>query len=436
MSNDFDYGADVQQAADVFKLWPREGTFTALIDGDMIPYIVGYTTDLEDANRAYRSVAKLLPDLAAFDMTHPLKFAALMETPEFNNKMQHANFIVNDWVAKAGADSALIYLTTSANNYRNAIAFTKQYKGQRESEKPPFFYEIKHYLATCHEAIIADGMEADDLMSIEMWRRHRLVCGNEIPIGSEQHKVFSDCAIVSKDKDLRIVPGWNVEPDKGTKLWSDVIGELIPVWKTKEVKLYEQWPTVKGEPVDPALKSFAGQYDTFASGKNKGEIKFKRAFIGMGEDQYIDKLKGSGLKFFYSQLITGDQVDNYPGIPGSGAKAAYELLQSCTTEEELFIAVRDAYKKALAGGSSEAIETENYRGGKAMLTPFQRMIEQGRLAHMQTYPGELWRAKNYCPTGEDEVWIVSSSKNREQALARSQGQAHVGAERSLSAVSP
>ena len=395
----FDYGADVQQAADVFKLWPREGKFTALIDGDMIPYIVGYTTDLEDANRAYRAVSKLLPQLASEDFCHPLKFAALMQTPEFNNKMQHANFIVNDWVSKAEADSALIYLTTSTNNYRNAIAFSKPYKGQRNSEKPPFFYEIKHYIATHHEAIIADGMEADDLMSIEMWRRHRLCCGKEMQIGSEQHKVFSDCAIVSKDKDLRIVPGWNVGPDKGTKLWSDIMGEIIPVWKTKGVKLYEQWPTIKGEPVNPQLQHNA-PYDTFASGKSKGEVKFKRVCTGVGEDQYVDKLKGSGLRFFYSQLVTGDQVDNYPGIPGMGAKAAYEVLATCETEEELYYKVLGMYKEKYGTES----EVENYRGGTATLTPFQLMIEQGRLAHMQTVPGELWRAKNYCPSGESDIW--------------------------------
>lgn len=429
--NGFDYGADVQQVADVFRLWPREGRFTALIDGDMIPYICGYTCELEDSNRAFRALAKA--GIKDFCIENPEHFAALLETPEFNNKAQQANWLINDWVAKAEADSAIIFMTTSANNYRNALAFSKPYKGQRTSEKPPFFYEIKHYIATMHEAIIADGMEADDLMSIEQWRRHRAICGKEMEIGSEQHKVFADSAIVSGDKDLGIVPGWNVNPTTGVKRWVDIMGEIVPVWKNKEVKVYEQWPTIGGEPVDPALKNL-GKYDTFASGKNKGEVKFKRVCTGVAEDQYIDKLKGCGLKFFYSQLITGDTVDNYPGIPGAGAKAAYELLANCTSEEELFTKVRDEYKARLAGGSSDAIEVQNYRGGSTKLTAFQIMIEQGRLAHMQTCPGELWRAKNFCPTGEDEVW--SAGKNREQAPARRQGEAHGSTERSLSAVSP
>lgn len=430
MSNDFDYGAEIQQAADVFKLWPREGKFTALIDGDMIPYIVGYTTELEDAMRAYRSVAKA--GIASFDYKNPEHFAALMATVEFNNKMQHANFIINEWVAMAEADSATIFMTTSENNYRNAIAFSKPYKGQRNSEKPPFFYEIKHYIATHHEAIIADGMEADDLMSIEQWRRHRSICGKEIEVGSEAHKVFSDSAICSGDKDLGIVPGWNVNPSTGVKRWVDVFGDLAPVWKSKEVKTYEQWPTIKGEPVDPSLSSFAGSYDTFASGKNKGEVKFKRVCTGVGEDQYIDKLKGTGLKFFYSQLVTGDTVDNYPGIPGAGAKAAYELLDGCKTEAELYYAVLGKYKEKYG----EATEVENYRGGTALLTPLQLMIEQGRLAHMQTVPGELWRSKNYCPTGESDIWIKKLDTTREQALASSQGKAHGSAERGVPALSP
>jgi 5'-3' exonuclease len=51
----------------------------------------------------------------------------------------------------------------------------------------------------------------------------------------------------------------------------------------------------------------------------------------------------SGLKHFYSQLLIGDTSDNIKGCPGIGKVKAAKLLEHCTTEQELFEAVRDAY---------------------------------------------------------------------------------------------
>lgn len=71
---------------------------------------------------------------------------------------------------------------------------------------------------------------------------------------------------------------------------------------------------------------------------------------GMGEIRLIEKknkyeIKGEGLKFFYSQLLTGDPVDNIAGLPYCGAKTAFTLLEECQSEDECFEAVRGAYEK-------------------------------------------------------------------------------------------
>lgn len=67
------------------------------------------------------------------------------------------------------------------------------------------------------------------------------------------------------------------------------------------------------------------------------------------ENSYIEldeknKLRGIGYKFFWSQVITGDGVDNIPGLPRRGPKFAYELLDSCTSDRECYLNVRDAYR--------------------------------------------------------------------------------------------
>jgi len=56
------------------------------------------------------------------------------------------------------------------------------------------------------------------------------------------------------------------------------------------------------------------------------------------------KLSGTGLKFFYSQILTGDKTDDYPGLPRCGPVKTYAILNECNGEEEMFDAVYEAYK--------------------------------------------------------------------------------------------
>lgn len=409
----FDYGADPVAPVDQYKLWPTEGEMTALIDGDMLPYIVGYTTEETRAMRSY-SMAKHMfggepePDNWAW-------MEVMLKQPYFKDKVDHLNTLLNQWVVTAKADSALIYMTDSAKNYRIDIAFSHPYKGERNPSKPPFFYELRHYLRKMHNAIVSDGNEADDLMSIEQWRRAKALGISEADVGSQRHKTFADSIIVSKDKDLRIVPGWNCNPDTGDIVWVDQLGYLEPKYVEKESVKYEWWPLFSGQTVDPKGSDCYeenGLYylvdgtcqDVVTRGKDKGKPKTKRVKAGYFMDTVIDDLKGGGLKFFYAQLIMGDTVDNYKGIPGAGATLAFNTLNHLTTEEELYEAVYNLYVSKRCSGGSE-IWVENYRGGRALLSPLQLMVEQGRLAHMQRLAGDIWRSDLYCPTGVQEgVW--------------------------------
>jgi 5'-3' exonuclease len=87
------------------------------------------------------------------------------------------------------------------------------------------------------------------------------------------------------------------------------------------------------------------------------------------------KLNGTGLHFFYSQLITGDVVDNYKGLDNVGCTVAYELLKDSKDEQELFDKVADLYKEKIGDEW------------------FTYLLEQGQLAHMQTYRDELWHPR-------------------------------------------
>lgn len=56
-----------------------------------------------------------------------------------------------------------------------------------------------------------------------------------------------------------------------------------------------------------------------------------------------NKLKGDGLKFFYAQTLMGDPTDAIPGCPKFGAQRTYELLVGASAEEEMFNLVLGAY---------------------------------------------------------------------------------------------
>lgn len=67
---------------------------------------------------------------------------------------------------------------------------------------------------------------------------------------------------------------------------------------------------------------------------------------------------GTGMKFFYAQLITGDSVDTIPGLPRGGPKLAYKLLADCESEEELYAQVAGAYQSKLGEGWQDYLKEQ------------------------------------------------------------------------------
>jgi hypothetical protein len=74
------------------------------------------------------------------------------------------------------------------------------------------------------------------------------------------------------------------------------------------------------------------------------------------------------IKNFYRQVLTGDRVDNVPGLAGIGPKKADKILKDCVTEAELFNAVLAAYDGDI-----------------------DRMTEMAQLLWIRRKEGELWQ---------------------------------------------
>ncbi len=74
-----------------------------------------------------------------------------------------------------------------------------------------------------------------------------------------------------------------------------------------------------------------------------------------------------GLKFFYTQILTGDRADNIKGLYGVGPKKAEKMLADCKTEADMYEECLHQY-----GGEED------------------RVIENARLLWLRREPDQLW----------------------------------------------
>lgn len=200
-------------------------------------------------------------------------------------------------------------------NFRETMTVTKEYKGHRKQDKPFHYHNMTEYLVANYDCVIAKGLEADDLLSISQNSNNSSETGYET-------------IICSRDKDLRITPGLHY---------------------------------------------------TWACGKSPALMPYRVDKLGTLEYKENRKLFGTGLKFFYSQMLMGDPADNIPGIPKLGPAYAFKLLNDCESEEELAKRVYEEYVKYCEKTYPENknMATEYFREQADLLWIIQELTPQG-----------------------------------------------------------
>jgi DNA polymerase-1 len=143
----------------------------ALIDADSIVYRCGF------AGQKTVEVPMADGDVAQFIEAEPVENVLHSVRLNLEKILQHA-------------DKALVFLT-GKGNYRDAIATIRPYKGNRDKLKRPVHYDaVRAYLVDVWQALVVEGEEADDKISILA--------------RSPQHE---SSLIASIDKDLDQIPG-------------------------------------------------------------------------------------------------------------------------------------------------------------------------------------------------------------------------------------
>jgi hypothetical protein len=138
--------------------------YTALIDSDWLVYRCGFASEEDSVEQAKARVSELLTDIVYF---------------------------------RLGCDDYEAYLT-GKSNFRNWVAATQPYKGNRKELQRPKHYEALREHLVRLGAVVTEGCEADDVVAIKM---------TEKP---------SSYILVGVDKDLLQIPGWHYNPVKDT----------------------------------------------------------------------------------------------------------------------------------------------------------------------------------------------------------------------------
>lgn len=225
-----------------------------LIDGDVLRYEIGFA-----AETGWRAIVQQEDALPPFNYVRDL----------LEQRLEQICYAVN------ATEDPVLYIT-KGKTFRYDIAKTQPYKGTRVEKKPWHYDNITSHMIDVMGAQVVTHIEADDMLTIEH-------------VNSPY-----DTVLVSRDKDLRQVPGWFYSWELGGQ------PAFGPAWITKHGHLYL---TEKG------------------------------------------KLHGTGLPFFYSQLLTGDRVDSIPGIPGLGPVKVAKWFEGCEEPGEYLDRVIDAYQE-------------------------------------------------------------------------------------------
>lgn len=260
-----------------------------------------------------------------------------------------------EYIQKRVGATQTITCISGDTNMRHVIF--PEYKANRDDVwRPENLVNAKTTLMTMYDGIVADGLEADDLIGIlsrnvvemKMGKRGRVKSIKTVrPLTKED---FDEIVIATLDKDMA------------------QIGKSNPTGNGPTIKHYRWETKTSGEKISTVI----GFGELRLIIKDNGKVKKK-------------EVKGNGAKFFLWQLLTGDTTDGIMGC-GVSEKKIYQSGAKCGQE----------YEKRVGVGAVEAFEllekvTSYPEGLDIVATQYllrfadgwkEELIKNGRLLYM------------------------------------------------------
>lgn len=166
----------------------QEKALIPLWDLDILQYRCGFAADAQIKKEAQQA------EPGASDETIAEMCAGL----DYTNIAIHNVKTVIEAVNERFSGEDAMYFVNGNNNFRYDVATIKPYKGNRDTtHKPKYYKEIKDYMVDHLGAKECHGMETDDMLGI-------VQCSSPL-----------DTVIVTTDKDLQMIPGYNFNWVKG-----------------------------------------------------------------------------------------------------------------------------------------------------------------------------------------------------------------------------
>lgn len=131
--------------------------------------------------------------------------------------------------------------------------------------------------------------------------------------------------------------------------------------------------TVDEEADDYLSYMTCNKYNTVAITQDKDALNTPSYIYRPDTQELVHVSEQMATKSFWTQVLTGDSVDNIPGLPNCGKVKAATVLEGCTTYQECEQAVAMAYAVHPKVDDPEAYLTE-----------------QAILLWMRREPGEIW----------------------------------------------
>lgn len=164
-----------------------ESNLIPLWDMDILQYRCGFAADAQLKKEA-REAEPMASDETIMQMIGEVDYE--------NIALHNVKTVVEAVNTKFNGEAAR-YFVNGSNNFRETVATLKPYKGNRDTNhKPKYYREIKNYMVQVLGAEECHGMETDDMLGI-------VQCSTP------------NTVIVSTDKDLQMIPGYNFNWVKG-----------------------------------------------------------------------------------------------------------------------------------------------------------------------------------------------------------------------------